>query len=80
MGVLAGLAERGYLEQILVSQDMGGVKTRLLAYGGWGYAHTLDHVIPLFRDRGWGDAEAEQLMAGNPARILAIPGDPPGGR
>lgn len=79
VGVLAGLAERGYLEQILVSQDMGGVKTRLLAYGGWGYAHTLDHVIPLFRDRGWGDAEAAQLMAGNPARILAIPGDPPGG-
>ena len=76
---LAALAVRGYLEQLFVSQDMGGVKTRLLAYGGWGYAHTLNHVIPLFRNAGWGDAEVETLMVGNPARVLRIPGVPPGG-
>lgn len=77
-GAVAGLAEQGWIDRLLVSQDMGGVKTRLLAYGGWGYAHTLTHVIPLFRDRGWGDAEVEALMVGNPARILQIPGEPPG--
>ena len=77
-GAVAGLAEQGWIDRLLVSQDMGGVKTRLLAYGGWGYAHTLTHVIPLFRDRGWGDAEVEVLMVGNPARILQIPGEPPG--
>ena len=71
---LIGLAERGHLSQLFVSQDMGGVKTRLLAYGGWGYAHTLQHVMPLFRENGWGDAECDQLMVGNPARLLTIEG------
>jgi phosphotriesterase-related protein len=71
---LIRLADRGHLSQLFVSQDMGGVKTRLLAYGGWGYAHTLRHVIPLFRDNGWGDAECDQLMVGNPARLLTIDG------
>ena len=76
---LVALAGRGYIEQLFVSQDMGGVKTRLLAYGGWGYAHTLNHVIPLFRNAGWGDTEVETLMVGNPSHILRIPGVPPGG-
>ena len=71
---MVALAERGYLEQLFVSQDMGGVKTRLLAYGGWGYAHILDHVIPLFRNAGWGDTEVETLMVANPARVLGVPG------
>lgn len=68
------LAERGHLEQLFVSQDMGGVKTRLLAYGGWGYAHTLTHVAPLFRDRGWTDVELSQMLVSNPARVLRIEG------
>ena len=71
---MVGLAQRGHLEQLFVSQDMGGVKTRLLAYGGWGYAHTLNHVVPLFRNAGWGDDEVETLIVGNPARVLAIEG------
>lgn len=71
---LVGLAGRGHLQQILVSQDMGGVKTRLMAYGGWGYAHTLSHVVPLFRNAGWGDAEVDTLLAANPARVLRIDG------
>ena len=75
---LVDLADRGYIEQLLISQDMGGVKTRLLAYGGWGYAHILNHVIPLFRNAGWGNDETGILMVGNPARILGIPGTPPG--
>ena len=76
---MVALAERGYLEQLFVSQDMGGVKTRLLAYGGWGYAHILDHVIPLFRNAGWGETEVDALMVANPARVLRIPGLAPGG-
>lgn len=71
---IADLAERGFADQLFVSQDMGGVKTRLLAYGGWGYAHILDHVVPLLRNAGWGDREVETLMVTNPARLLAIPG------
>ena len=76
---MVGLAGRGHLEQLFVSQDMGGVKTRLLAYGGWGYAHTLNHVLPLFRDAGWSDDEVETLIVANPARVLAIEGLASGG-
>ncbi len=71
---IAALAEQGFADQLFVSQDMGGVKTRLLAYGGWGYAHVLDHVVPLLRTAGWGDGEVETLMVTNPARLLAVPG------
>lgn len=71
---LVDLAARGHLNQLFVSQDMGGVKTRLLAYGGWGYAHTLRHVVPLFRAAGWGDPEVEALLVRNPARVLTISG------
>ncbi len=71
---IVDLAERGFAEQLFVSQDMGGVKTRLLAYGGWGYAHILNHVIPLFRRAGWGDQEVDGLMITNPATLLAVPG------
>ena len=70
---IADLAEQGFADQLFVSQDMGGVKTRLLAYGGWGYAHILDHIVPLLRSAGWGDAEVETLMVANPARLLEVP-------
>ena len=76
---LVGLADRGHLQQIFVSQDMGGVKTRLLAYGGWGYAHTLSHVVPLFRNAGWGDTEVNTLLVENPARVLRVEGLSPAG-
>ena len=74
---IVDLAERGFGDQLFVSQDMGGVKTRLLAYGGWGYAHILDHVVPLLRNAGWGNAEVETLLVINPARLLQVPGRPP---
>ncbi len=68
------IAEWGHLEQLFVSQDMGGVKTRLLRYGGWGYAHVLRHVVPLFLCAGWGAAQVDTLLVHNPARVLAVPG------
>jgi phosphotriesterase-related protein len=67
---VCGLAERGYLEQLLVSQDVG-VKTRLRAYGGWGYAHLFEHVVPLLRAGGFDEAALETLLVANPGRALA---------
>lgn len=71
---LVALAERGHTDQIFVSQDMGGVKTRLVAYGGWGYAHTLTNVVPLFHDAGWDENKVATLLVENPARLLTIAG------
>jgi phosphotriesterase-related protein len=63
------LAERGHLAQLLVSQDVG-VKTRLRAFGGWGYAHLFEHVVPLLRGAGLDDAALETLLVRNPRRAL----------
>ena len=69
-GHVVALAERGWVGQLLVSQDVG-VKTRLRAYGGWGYAHLLEHVVPLLRQLGLGPSELETLLVTNPRRVLA---------
>ncbi len=66
---VCALAERGHLEQLLVSQDVG-VKTRLRAFGGWGYAHLFEHVVPLLRAGGFDDAMLETLLVRNPRAAL----------
>ena len=68
---VAGLVRDGYAEQVLVSQDVG-VRTRLRRWGGWGYAHLLEHVLPLLREAGVGDADLDRVLVANPARILAV--------
>lgn len=70
---VASLFRAGHGAQVLISHDIG-VRTRLVAYGSWGYAHIPRHVVPLLRERGLGDAEVEQLLVRNPARLLTVPG------
>ncbi len=67
---IARLADAGYLDQIVISQDIG-VRTRLRRWGGWGYAHLLEHVLPLMRGHGFGDADFARLLVATPARLLA---------
>jgi phosphotriesterase-related protein len=68
---IASLVERGNLKQLLVSQDVG-VRTRLRAFGGWGYAHLLEHVIPLLRQLGLDDQDCTTLLVDNPRRVLEL--------
>jgi phosphotriesterase-related protein len=41
-------------------------------YGGWGYAHILDVLVPRFRAAGIGSNELETLMLKNPRRLLTF--------
>lgn len=68
---VAALAELGFLDQLLVSQDVG-VRTRLAAYGGWGYAHLLTRVVPLLKEHGLDEDGLDALLVRNPRRALAI--------
>lgn len=68
---VARLAAAGYADQLILSGDVC-VKTRLLAYGGWGYAHVLEHVVPLLRELGVGEAELDRILVGNPRRLLTV--------
>ena len=70
---VAGLFATGHSRQVLISHDIG-VRSRLAAYGSWGYAHIPRHIVPLLGERGLGEVDVTQLLALNPARILAVEG------
>jgi phosphotriesterase-related protein len=68
---LIALVEAGYSRQLLISMDVYS-KTRLTKYGGDGYAHILDNVIPLMRCKGMSDSEIRIIVVENPMRVLTI--------
>lgn len=63
------LIDRGYLNQILVSQDIF-FKTNLTGYGGHGYAHILNNIVPLMRAKGIAEEHIHTLLVENPKRLL----------
>lgn len=70
---LIDLASRGHISQLLISQDICH-KTNLSCYGGEGYAHILDNVLPLMRRKGLDSSQINAITTGNPARALAFSG------
>jgi len=66
---LAELVRSGYEKRILISQDVC-FKTDLVAYGGWGYAHILNHVVPMMTKRGISRESIRTIMVDNPADLL----------
>jgi phosphotriesterase-related protein len=65
------LVRRGYVAQIVVSQDIC-TRTRLRRYGGHGYAHLLENAVPLMRRRGLGDDDIDQIIVRTPRRLLTL--------
>lgn len=63
------LIDAGYIGQILISQDIWN-KTQRRKYGGWGYAHILDNVVPVMKDKGMSDADIKTIMVDNPAKLF----------
>ena len=67
------LIDAGYLERILVSQDICA-KHRLTRYGGEGYSYLLQCVLPLMRQKGMSDQAIDTIVKENPARVLTLVG------
>ena len=65
------LVDDGYADRIVLGQDVG-VRTRLRRWGGWGYAHLLEHVVPIMGEIGIPDAAIRTMLVANPARLLAV--------
>lgn len=61
----------GYLNQLLVSQDIA-TKHRLVSYGGFGYAHILRDIVPVMRVKGMSDEQIYTLLVENPKRVLSF--------
>ncbi|MEW6261972.1 MAG: aryldialkylphosphatase [Thermodesulfobacteriota bacterium] len=65
------LIDKGYLEQILISQDTC-LKSKLVHYGGQGYAHILRNILPQMLARGITEEHIKTIMVKNPSRFLCF--------
>ena len=68
---LAELIEDGYAEKLLISGDIF-LKVHRLAYGGFGYRHILDNVIPIFEGCGVDSDVVSRILSENPSKALTF--------
>ena len=68
---VVSLVERGWADQVLVSTDMC-MKFQLRAYGGHGFGHILDTVVPRMRRAGIQDAALDKILVENTKRLLTM--------
>ena len=66
------LADLGFAEQILISQDIF-LKSLMRTNGGPGYAHILQFFIPRLQRMGADQQLIEQLHITNPRRMFELP-------
>ena len=59
------LMDAGFLGQLLISHDIV-CKTKLVCYGGWGYAHISNYVVPMMLKRGISRDVIDTIMVQNP--------------
>jgi len=64
------LIDDGYADRLLFSHDIA-FKDQRRQYGGVGYSHVLDHVVPLLRQAGFSGA-IEQILIENPRELLTV--------
>ena len=65
------LVAEGYESQILLSHDCC-YKIQLRTWGGYGYAHLLQNILPRFVLEGVPESVVLQMMTDNPARVLPL--------
>ena len=65
------IADAGYSDRIVIGQDIF-TKHRLLKYGGHGYGHILENIVPKMRLKGFSEDAIRAITVDNPARILAF--------
>ena len=65
------ISDAGYSDRIVIGHDIA-TKHRLVKYGGHGYGHILENVVPQMRRKGLSEDVIREITVGNPARILAF--------
>lgn len=63
------LIDLGFLEQILLSQDVF-LKMMLSHFGGFGYAYVLRHFVPRLKRHGVSDEQIKVMLVDNPRRVF----------
>ncbi len=67
---LVDLCSRGYDKQIVLAQDVC-YKMNLKKYGGLGYNHILENIIPILKYEGITQKQIDNMLIHNPKRILS---------
>lgn len=60
----------GYKDQVLLTNDIC-LKSMLRAYGGWGYGHILENIVPMMMHEGLTHEIIDLLIRSNPRRLFA---------
>ena len=68
---LEQLIEWGYEDKIVIAQDIC-FKHWASSYGGQGYAHILESILPRMRKRGFSNENIDNILIENPKRILTF--------
>jgi phosphotriesterase-related protein len=68
---LRTLIEHGHGDRVVISHDIC-YRTRLTAFGGHGYAHIFENVVPMMRRRGFTEQEIDATLVSTPRRLLTL--------
>ena len=71
LGCIRSLIDHGHIRQIVVSHDIC-TKTRLSSYGGHGYRHIFQNVVPLMERKGFSEVEIQMIIEKTPRSILTF--------
>ena len=71
LDIVRGIADEGYLDRVVIGQDIC-TKHRLVKYGGHGYGHILQNIVPKMRRKGFSEDYIRAINVDNPANILAF--------
>lgn len=63
------LIDKGYAKQILITNDIC-LKSMLHKYGGWGYDHIFQNIIPMMEDFGISQKDINTILHDNPIKFL----------
>jgi len=65
------LIDHGHLERVVISHDIC-YRTRLTRFGGHGYSHIFENVVPMMRRRGFSEDEIDTILVRTPRRLLTF--------
>ena len=63
--MVKSLLQSGHQEKILISHDVV-CKHELQCYGGHGYGHLLEHIVPKMEERGISRDTVNSILTQNP--------------
>ena len=71
IGYIKRIVDAGFVNQIVIGQDIA-CKHLLQKYGGYGYAHLIDNVIPRLVSAGLTQDQVDIITKTNPANVLTF--------